>query len=125
MLYLNPEAVFEFARSIASEIHPIPLILKTGAFPSKEIMQECLIAAAKAGAKCICGINSVSMRVYEPEALRLSEFCGLQAAYAAQPSAQQLFTSSRTLRRSSGSKSSTSRWPVAAASCRRISSIRF
>ncbi len=64
-LYTNPDAVYEFAHAIAKAIHPIPLILKTGVFPSAENMRTALEAAARAGAKGICGINSVSYHVVD------------------------------------------------------------
>lgn len=65
MLYMNPEAVFEYTRALVSVIHPIPLILKVGLFPNPELMRACLIAAARAGARGICGINSISMKVLD------------------------------------------------------------
>ncbi|MBF8262999.1 MAG: Dihydroorotate dehydrogenase [Parachlamydiales bacterium] len=69
MLYQNPEAVYEFARAIAKAIHPLPLILKVGLFPSREIMQKVLQSASSAGVRAVCGINSVSMRVVDSRGL--------------------------------------------------------
>ena len=65
MLYTNPETVYEFAHALATAIHPIPLILKVGLFPDRNVQRACFIAAARAGARGICGINSVSMRVID------------------------------------------------------------
>ena len=65
MLYQNPDAVCEFARAIVKAIKPIPLILKVGVFPSREILKNVLESAARAGVRGICGINSVSMRVFD------------------------------------------------------------
>jgi dihydroorotate dehydrogenase len=64
-LYTDPNAVYDFAHAIAKAIHPIPLILKTGVFPSEDSMQSALEAAARAGAKGISGINSVSYHVVD------------------------------------------------------------
>lgn len=64
-IYTNSDAVYEFAHAIAKAIHPIPLILKTGIFPSVASMQGALEAAARAGAKAVCGINSVSYNVVD------------------------------------------------------------
>lgn len=64
-LYTNPEAVYEFTHAMAQAIRPIPLILKTGVFPSPEVMRYSLEAAARAGANAICGINSVSYHVVD------------------------------------------------------------
>lgn len=64
-LYTNPEAVYQFAHAIVRAIHPIPLILKTGVFPSADSLRNSLEAAARAGAGGICGINSVSYHVVD------------------------------------------------------------
>ena len=64
-LYTNPDAVYEFAHAIARAVHPIPLILKTGVFPSRDSLRDALEAAARAGARAICGINSVSYHVVD------------------------------------------------------------
>jgi len=63
MLYLDPDAVYRFARAIVQAIGPTPLILKTGVFPSRQLLQKVLESAARAGASAVCGINSVSMKV--------------------------------------------------------------
>ncbi len=65
MLYLNPDAVYQFANAIVRAIGPIPLILKVGVFPSRELLQKVLKSAARAGVRAICGINSVSMQVLD------------------------------------------------------------
>lgn len=62
-LYMSPETVTEIGKALATAIHPIPLILKMGIFPSQELMREVFLAAARAGARAVCGINTVSMRV--------------------------------------------------------------
>jgi len=64
-LYTNPEAVYQFTHAMVQAIRPIPLILKTGVFPSLEVMRASLEAAARAGANAVCGINSVSYQVLD------------------------------------------------------------
>lgn len=78
ILYMNEEAVFAFTTKIARAIHPIPLILKVGVFSNPQQMQTTFLAAARGGAKAICGINSVSMTVTPPldETRKTSGVCG-------------------------------------------------
>ncbi len=64
-LYTNPEAVYQFAHAIVQAIRPIPLILKIGVFPTPESLSYVLEAAARAGVRGICGINSVAYRVVD------------------------------------------------------------
>lgn len=66
ILYNSPEIVHEYTRAIARAIHPTPLILKVGVFPSPHDLKSALLAAARGGARGICGINSVSMKVDPP-----------------------------------------------------------
>lgn len=62
-LYMSPQTVSEIGRALVKAIHPLPLILKMGIFSSEKMMEDVLIAAARAGAQGVCGINTVSMRV--------------------------------------------------------------
>jgi dihydroorotate dehydrogenase len=66
-LYCNPEAVYTFALRIVQAIGDTPLIIKMGAFPHLGCMKECLLAAARAGARAIAGINTVSMNIINPQ----------------------------------------------------------
>jgi dihydroorotate dehydrogenase len=66
MLYTSPETVHEYTRAIAKAIHPLPLILKLGVFESAHNLKSVLLAAARGGARGICGINSVSRNVHPP-----------------------------------------------------------
>jgi len=65
ILYMDPTTVREFAGAIAKAIAPIPLILKIGEVGENGLMKQILHAAAHAGAKAICGLNSVSMKVID------------------------------------------------------------
>lgn len=78
ILYQSPETVHEYARLIAKAIHPVPLILKVGVFPSAHLMKSVFLAAARGGARAICGINSVSMTIHPPldEGRKTSGVCG-------------------------------------------------
>lgn len=62
-LYMSAESVGQFAKELVRAIHPIPLIIKVGLFSDPEQMRQVFLAAARAGARAICGINSVSMQV--------------------------------------------------------------
>ena len=62
-LYISPEVVLNITKALTKVISPLPLILKMGIFPSTEIMRLSFIAAAKGGARAICGINTISSKV--------------------------------------------------------------
>lgn len=62
-IYTRPEDIFSIAQALVQTITKIPLILKFGVFTDDQLLKQSLIAAAKAGAKGICGINTVPMRV--------------------------------------------------------------
>ncbi|MCH9633951.1 MAG: Dihydroorotate dehydrogenase [Chlamydiae bacterium] len=62
-LFLDPKQTFEVASALTRALNGIPLILKFGVFPNKELMREVFIAAAKAKVHAISGINTISMEV--------------------------------------------------------------
>lgn len=64
-LYASPDSVLTFTSRLAKAIHPIPLIIKVGAFTSEEQMRKTFIAAARGGARAICGLNTISMNVFD------------------------------------------------------------
>jgi dihydroorotate dehydrogenase len=63
-LYLSADAVYEMTQAIVRAIAPTPLILKMGTFAHREEMRPVLVAAARAGARAICGINTLSRQVF-------------------------------------------------------------
>ncbi|NGX42345.1 MAG: NAD-dependent dihydropyrimidine dehydrogenase subunit PreA [Chlamydiae bacterium] len=63
-LYSSPDAVYEFSSRIVKAIGDTPLIIKVGAFPDISCMKQTFLAAAKAGVHAICGLNTVSMKVF-------------------------------------------------------------
>ncbi len=62
-LYTDPERVFEVTKKIAEAIAPIPLIIKIGTFTDPDLQEKVLIAIAKGGARAVCGINTIGMKV--------------------------------------------------------------
>jgi dihydroorotate dehydrogenase len=64
-IYLSPSSVGEIGKALVKAIHPIPLIIKVGVFPSKQLLQEVLIIAAQNGIQAISGINSVSSKIVD------------------------------------------------------------
>jgi dihydroorotate dehydrogenase len=65
LLYTSIDMVKSLTSALVKAIHPIPLILKVGLFPSKEQMREMMVCAARCGARAIAGINTVSMRILD------------------------------------------------------------
>jgi dihydroorotate dehydrogenase len=66
-LHLDPVAVEMISRAMVAELKDIPLIIKLGVIPTKERLKEVMIAAAKAGVRAICGINTVSKKVIKED----------------------------------------------------------
>lgn len=62
-VYTRPKDIFLIVQALVQTIGHIPLILKCGVFTDYQLMRNALIAAGRAGAKGICGINSVPMKV--------------------------------------------------------------
>ncbi|MGE0206765.1 MAG: hypothetical protein AB7R69_02835 [Candidatus Babeliales bacterium] len=61
-MHEEPETVFAIAQKVARAIS-IPFIIKVGVFSSPELLKKTLIASAKAGARGICGINTLPICV--------------------------------------------------------------
>lgn len=66
-LYASPEAVALVTSKIVRALKDTPLIIKLGVFPSERQLQEVLLAAARSGARGVCGINTISMQVCGPK----------------------------------------------------------
>jgi orotate phosphoribosyltransferase len=63
-VYTRPEDIFLITQTLVQTIPvTIPIILKFGVCSNHEVLEQTLIAAARAGAQGICGINSVPMKV--------------------------------------------------------------
>lgn len=68
-LYTSPHVVEEITKRIVAAIGEIPLIVKVGTFADAESLKNTLLAVARGGAQAVCGINTISMKVYDPLSL--------------------------------------------------------
>ncbi len=64
-IYYNPSVVYELSSKIVQAIGSTPLIIKMGIFPETATMEKSMLAAAKAGARGVSGINTISMKVID------------------------------------------------------------
>lgn len=64
-LYASPDLVYNFSKRIVAALQDTPLIIKMGPITSEENMRKVLTAAARAGARGVCGINTISMKVLD------------------------------------------------------------
>jgi len=62
-IFTSPETVFHISKVIKKEIGEVPLIIKIGVIPDEALLRQVMVAAAKAGVRAVCGINTVSMKV--------------------------------------------------------------
>lgn len=62
-LYHDPETCYEVASVLVKALGQTPLIIKIGTYRSAQDLRQVLHALARAGARAVCGINSVSMSV--------------------------------------------------------------
>lgn len=96
-LYMSPQTVQQLGSLLVKAIHPIPLIIKVGLFAEIGQMQEVLIAAARAGVRAVCAINTIRMRVVDEEGKAalgpdrpMSGICGAPIRAAALQLLQQM-----------------------------------
>jgi dihydroorotate dehydrogenase (NAD+) catalytic subunit len=80
LFYKDPDLVESIVRAVATSVH-IPVTIKVGIFDSYDQMKTTLISAAAAGAKGVCGINAVPIKLMnaygEPAFGQGREICGL------------------------------------------------
>lgn len=62
---LSPDSVYEIASQIVNAIGDTPLIIKVGYYTDTELMKKVFVAAARAGVRAICGINTIGMHVVD------------------------------------------------------------
>ncbi len=62
-LYLDPDNVYAISKAMVNALGNTPLIIKLGAFSSKDEMEAVLKAAHRAGVKAVAGINTISADV--------------------------------------------------------------
>lgn len=65
----DPEGVFEISSKIKKQIGSVPLIIKIGVYTDIELLKQVMTAAARAGVEAVCGINAMSMKVYNDEGM--------------------------------------------------------
>lgn len=66
-LFCDPETSFKIASKLSKAIFPIPLMIKVGKYPQREIMQKALTAFARANVRGICGINTIPAQVLKAD----------------------------------------------------------
>ena len=62
-IYSNPEGVYNIASAMVRALGDVPLLIKMGVFDDPEQLRSVIKAAARAGVRGICGINTLSMKV--------------------------------------------------------------
>ncbi len=75
-LFENPEAVYNLSKKLIGVIGDTPLVIKLGVISDPERLKNVLVAAARAGVRAICGINTISMKV-EPPLTNGRKTCGI------------------------------------------------
>ena len=63
-MHTNAKLVYEISKKIVKNIQ-IPLIIKVGIFENQNQLKETLCAAACAGARGVCGINTIPMHIVD------------------------------------------------------------
>ncbi|HAT04070.1 MAG TPA: dihydroorotate dehydrogenase [Candidatus Magasanikbacteria bacterium] len=66
-IYTDANTVYMIARRVVKEIGATPLIIKVGYFTQLDNLKEVLYAAARAGARAVCGINTIGMKIINTE----------------------------------------------------------
>jgi dihydroorotate dehydrogenase len=64
-LYWNAECVYEITKQVVKSVADIPILIKLGLMRERDFLHKLLMAAARAGARGISAINSISMRVLD------------------------------------------------------------
>ncbi|MFT4552570.1 MAG: dihydroorotate dehydrogenase (NAD+) catalytic subunit [Chlamydiales bacterium] len=62
-VYLDVQSVFLIASRLVEVLGDTPLIIKVASFPDVQVMENVFIAAARAGARAVAGINTISKEV--------------------------------------------------------------
>lgn len=63
MLYLDVDLVYSLTSALVGVLGQVPLIIKVGAFPTYDLLKDVLVAASRAGARAVAGINGLSRQV--------------------------------------------------------------
>lgn len=67
LMYKQPALVREICKRITSAIPDVPLSIKVGVFDTYEQMRDVIVAAYAGGARGVCGINTLPVRVVDSE----------------------------------------------------------
>jgi len=62
-LFCDPESSYHIASLLAKAAAPLPLLIKVGRYPNRELLSKVLTALSKANVRGVCGINTISMKV--------------------------------------------------------------
>lgn len=62
-IYNDPDTVYSISSRVVKEIGNIPLIIKVGYFTDLNSLRKVMLAAARAGVRAVCGINTIGMKV--------------------------------------------------------------
>lgn len=66
-LFMSPDMVRDLSVKIKKAIGSVPLIIKVGVIENPALLKEVLLAAARAGVRAICGINTMSMKIIKAD----------------------------------------------------------
>jgi len=66
-IHTNPETIYTLCKRMKEVIGNLPLIIKVGVISQEKTMKEVMQAAVRSGVEAICGINTVSMKVVNPD----------------------------------------------------------
>lgn len=64
-LYMSADTVYEFVKKMTAAIGSTPLLIKVGIFKDAKQMESVFLAAARAGARGVCGINTISKEILD------------------------------------------------------------
>lgn len=68
-LYQDPQIILDYGSCIKKAIGDTPLIIKVGTYNDYDKMKKVFKSSQEAGINCICGINSVGMKVIDPKTM--------------------------------------------------------
>jgi dihydroorotate dehydrogenase (NAD+) catalytic subunit len=66
-LFCDSESAFLIASRLVKAINPLPLLVKVGNYPGRELLLENLKSLARANVRGVCGINSLPRHVLDHE----------------------------------------------------------
>ena len=65
MIYQQPDLVYTLCHALHTALPMLPLSIKVGVFEHREQMRAVLLAAYAGGARGVCGINTIPIRVVD------------------------------------------------------------